>query len=339
MEKNLVLKLKGNIINNTVERLGYINGVFCSNSETITSEVVLVKMELKNSSDTITFRKLSGDITFYKGTSFDSLTEIEEDIVELTSNISNKSLYIKGTTDVFYMKPSLGSRIEIGPASNILSFGTTFPDWSPISLFLTRSDNTAAVLKLLVESSNLLECEYLRKINAGVIVNITDILDITELKLDNFQGNIVTSESEVELNKLINEDSLNIQILGNLFPVEINDKKVYEKKPTSVIYKINLTGNNYNINNIEFPNNSKVSYSGTEEDYPFRGNKTSIANINFIGDDTNFDTFFKALTKYNTIRNINVNNVIITDASNSAIEQLKTKVTGVFLINGINKKA
>ena len=121
MEKNLVLKLKGSIINNTSERLGYISGVFCSNVETLTSEIVLIKMQLKKPSDTITFRKLSGDITFYKGTSFDSLTEIEEDIVELTSNTSDASLYIKGTTDVFYMKPSLGSRIEIGPASNILS--------------------------------------------------------------------------------------------------------------------------------------------------------------------------------------------------------------------------
>lgn len=337
MEKNLVLKLKGSIISNTFERLGYINGVFCSSSETLTSEILLPKLQLKKTTDTITFRKLSGDITFYKGTSFDSLTEIEEDIVELTSNISNRSLYIKGTTDVFYMKPSLGSRIEIGPASNILSFGTTDFDWNPQNMFLTKSDNTESTLRLLIESSNLLECEYLGKINVGVIVNITNISDITELKLDNFQGNIVTSESEIELNKLINEYSSKIQILGNLHPVEINDKKVY-KRIESVIYKINLTGNNYNINDIEFPNNSKVSYSGTEEDYPFRGNKTSVQNIRFIGDDTNFDTFFKALVKYNTIRNIDVKNVIITDASNSAIEQLKTKVNGYFLINGVDKK-
>ena len=225
MEKNLVLKLKGSIINNTSERLGYITGVFCSNVETITSEIVLVKMQLKKYSDTITFRKLSGDITFYRGTSFDSLTEIEEDIVELTSNISDMSLYIKGTTDVFYMKSSLGSRIEIGPASNILAFGYDKPDWNQLNHFLIKSDNKQASLLLLVESSNLLECEYLNKINLGVIVNITNVSDITELNLNNFQGKIVIHESEVELNKLINENFTSIQCLGNLYVVTINDKK------------------------------------------------------------------------------------------------------------------
>ena len=338
MEKNLVLKLKGSIINNNVERLGYIRGVFCSNKEHATQEIVLVKMQLKHSSDTITFRKLSRDITFYKGSSFENLTEIKEDTVELTNNKSGKWLYVKGTTDNFYMKPSLGSRIEIGPASNILSFGTTDDDWNPLNLFLVNSNNLGGDLRLLVESSNLIECEYLDKINVGVIVNITDVSDITELNLNNFQGNIAIPESEIELNKLVNEDSSRIQVLGNLYVVTINDKKVYNINRDAVI-KINLTGKNFNIKHIQFMYNSRVSYSGTEEDYPFRADKQTMRNIEFSGDGTNFDTFFKALTKYDTIRSINIKNVIITDASNSAIEQLKTKVTGSFKINNIDKKA
>lgn len=338
MEKNLVLKLKGSIINNNVERLGYINGVFCSNSETITSEVVLVKVQLKHSSDTITFRKLSGNITFYKGSSFENLTEIKEDTVELTNSKSGKSLYVKGTTDNFYMKPSLGSKIEIGPASNILCFGTTDEDWNPLNFFLVKSNNADSNLKLLVESSNLIECEHLAKINVGMVVNITDVSDITELKLDNFQGLIAIPESEIELNKLVNEDSSRVQILGNLSVVTINDKKVYNFNRDAVI-KINLTGKNFNINLIQFTYNGRVSYSGTEEDYPFRAGKQRMQLITFNGDGTNFDTFFKALTKYDTIDSIDIKNVIITDASNSAIEQLKTKVTGVFKINNVDKKA
>lgn len=338
MEKNLVLKLKGSIINNTAERLGYINGIFCSDVENVKSEILLVRMVLKKPTDTITFRKLSGDITFYKGSSFDNLTEIKEDTVELTSKVSDKSLYIKGTTYVFYMKPSLGSRIEIGPASNILSFGADGNDWSPSNLFLIRSDNKESKLRLLVESSNLLECEHLNKINRGIVVNITDVLDITELKLNNFQGNIIIPESEIELNKLINVDSKVTQTLGNLYVVTINDQKVYKLNEDAVI-KINFTGNNFKVNHIEFIYNSKVSYSGTEEDYPFRANTQAIGKVKFNGDGTNFDTFFKALTKYNTIMSIDIENVIITDASNSAIEQLKTKVTNEFKINGVDKKA
>lgn len=336
MKKNLVLKLKGSIINNTVERLGYINGIFCSKSKSVTSDILLPKMELKKPTDTITFRKLSGDITFYKGSSFDNLTEIKEDTVELTSNVSSKSLYIKGTTDTFYMKPNVGSRIEIGPASNILSFGTTVSDWAPECYFFRNSRNNN-LINLLVESSNLIECEYLSKINIGVVVNITDVSDITELNLDNFQGNIITSESEVELNKLLNENSLKRQTLGELKIATIDDKNIIGLKENA-IFKINLTGHNYNTDLIQF-NNAKVSYSGTEEDYPFKSTRKVLRSIVFNGDGTNFDAFFKALTKYNTISNIEVNNVIITDASNSAIEQLKTKVTGEFKINNVNKKA
>lgn len=339
MEKNLVLKLKGSIINNTVERLGYINGIFCSSTEDVTSEMLLPRMELKKTTDTITFRKLSGDITFYKGSLFENLTEIKEDTVELTSNISDKSLYIKGTTDVFYMKPSLGSRIEIGPASNILSFGKAVNDWAPESQFLLNNKQNNSSLNLLVESSNLLECEHLSKISLGMVVNITNVSDMTELKLDNFQGKIIIPESEVELNELLNENSLKRQTLGNLYVVTINDKKVIKIKTDDAVIKINLTGHNYNTDLIQFVYNSKVSYSGTEEDYPFIANKQVLRSILFTGDGTNFDTFFKALTKYNTIVSIEIKDVIITDASNSAIEQLKTKVTGIFKINGVNKKA
>lgn len=337
MEKNLVLKLKGSIINNTAERLGYINGVFCSNSEKVTSEILFPRLEFKKTTDTVTFRKLSGDITFYKGSSFDNLTEIKEDTVELTSNISDKSLYIKGTTDVFYIKPNVGSRIEIGPASNILSFGTTAPDWAPVCQFLINSKNASGSINLLVESSNLLECEHLSKINIGMVVNITDVSDITELNLDNFQGKIITSESEVELNKLLNENTLKAQTLGELYIVTIDDKNVIKRKEDA-IFKINLTGHNYNANFFQFEN-AKVSYSGTEEDYPFKTSNKVLRSITFNGDGTNFDTFFKALTKYNTINQLVVTNVIITDSSNSAIEQLKTKVTGIFRINGVDKKA
>lgn len=338
MEKNLVLKLKGSIINNTAERLGYINGIFCSSSKNVTSEILLPRLQFKKTTDTVTFRKLSGDITFYKGSSFDNLTEIKEDTVELTSNISDKSLCIKGTTDVFYMKPNVGSRIEIGPASNILSFGATAPDWAPICHFLVNSKLAVGSINLLVESSNLLECEYLSKINIGMVVNITDVSDITELNLDNFQGKIIIPESEVELNKLLNENTLKGQALGELYIVTIDDKNVIKLKEDA-IFKINLTGHNYN--NVDFFqfNNAKVSYSGTEEDYPFKSSSKVLRSITFNGDGTNFDTFFKALTKYNTINNLEVTNVIITDASNSAIEQLKTKVTKIFKINGVNKKA
>lgn len=336
MEKNLVLKLKGSIINNTVERLGYINGIFCSSSESVTSEILLPRLQFKKTTDTVTFRKLSGDITFYKGSSFDNLTEIKEDTVELTSK-SDKSLCIKGTTDVFYMKPNVGSRIEIGPASNILSFGITSPDWAPICHFLVNSKLANGSINLLVESSNLLECEYLSKINIGMVVNITDVSDITELNLDNFQGKIIIPESEVELNKLLNENTLKGQALGELYIVTIDDKNVIKLKEDA-IFKINLTGHNYN--NVDFFqfNNAKVSYSGTEEDYPFKSSSKVLRSIVFNGDGTNFDTFFKALTKYNTISNLEVKNVIITDASNSAIEQLKTKVTKIFRINGVDKK-
>lgn len=337
MEKNLVLKLKGSIINNTVERLGYINGIFCSSSESVTSEILLPRMQFKKTTDSVTFRKLSGDITFYKGSSFDNLTEIKEDTVELTSNLSDKSLCIKGTTDAFYMKPNVGSRIEIGPASNILSFGTVANDWAPVCQFLVNSKYNSAQINLLVESSNLIECEHLSKINIGMAVNITDVSDITELKLDNFQGKIITPEPEVELNKLLNENSSVRQTLGELYIVTINDKKVLEHK-TGAVIKVNLTGHNYNTDFIQFMN-GKVSYSGTEEDYPFKVNSRVIRSIVFSGDGTNFDTFFKALTKYATIDKIEVKNVIITDASNSAIEQLKNKVTGIFRINGVDKKA
>lgn len=339
MEKNLVLKLKGSIINNTVERLGYINGIFCSSSESVTSEILLPMMELKKTTDTITFRKLSGDITFYKGTSFENLTEIKEDTVELTSNMSNKSLYIKGTTDTFYMKPNVGSRIEIGPASNILSFGLTVSDWAPESHFIVTNGMKESSINLLVESSNLLECEHLSKISVGIIVNINDVSDMTELKLDNFQGKIIIPKSEVELNELLNENSLKKQTLGNLYVATINDKKIIKLKTDDAVIKINLTGHNYNTDLIQFVYNSKVSYSGTEEDYPFIANKQVLRSIMFSGDGTNFDTFFKALTKYNTIESIDIKDVIITDASNSAIEQLKTKVTGKFKINNVDKKA
>lgn len=338
MEKNLVLKLKGSIINNAVERLGYINGTFYSSTEDVTSEILRPKLQFKKSTDTITFRKLSGDITFYKGSSFDNLIEIKEDTVELTSNMSDKSLYVKDTTDTFYIKPSLGSRIEIGPASNILCFGRDAGDWNPLNHFLIGNNNTESSLNFLVESSNLLECEYLGKINLGVIVNITDVSDITELNLVNFQGRIIIHKSEVELNKLINENPVSTQFLGFLYPVTINDKKVYNLNTDTTI-KINFTGKNFNTYYVYFPRYAEVSYSGTEEDYPFRGNTTALQEITFNGDGTNFDTFFKALVKYNTIKRLDVRNVIITDASNSAIEQLKTKVTGAFLINGINKKA
>ena len=114
-------------------------------------------------------------------------------------------------------------------------------------------------------------------------------------------------------------------------------KNIYNSNTDAVI-KINLTGKNFNANYIQFANNSKVSYSGTEEDYPLIGSKTKISEISFDGDGTNFDTFFKALVKYDNIGNLNIKNVIITDDSNSAIEQLKTIVTGVFKINGVNKK-
>lgn len=337
MEKNLVLKLKGSIINSTVERLGYINGVFCSNEENVTSEMLMPKLVLKNPNNTITFRKLSGDITFYKGSSFENLTEIKEDTVELTSNTSDNSLYIKGTADIFYMRPSLGSRIEIGPSSNILCFGGSTNDWVGTSYFVANNKNKEPNLKLLVDSSNLLECEHLSKINIGVIVNITDVSDMTELKLDNFQGNIIIPESEIELNKLLNENSLKAQSLGNLYIVTINDKKIYKIK-TDASLKINLTGNNFNTDIIQYIYNSKVSYSGTKNDYPFRKNKRNVRIIDFSGDNTNFDDFIIALAKYESIGNLNIRNVIITDASNSAIEQLKTKVTGGFNINGINKK-
>lgn len=337
MEKNLVLKLKGSIINNTAERLGYINGIFCSSSKSVTSEILLPRLQFKKTTDTVTFRKLSGDITFYKGSSFDNLTEIKEDTVELTSNISDNSLCIKGTTDVFYMKPNVGSRIEIGPASNILSFGTTANDWAPVCQFLVNSKLTSSSINLLVESSNLLECEYLSKINIGMVVNITDVSDITELNLDNFQGKIITTESEVELNKLLNENTLKKQTLGEIYIATIDDKNVVKLKEDA-IFKINLTGHNYNTDFFQF-NNAKVSYSGTEEDYPFKSSSKVLRSITFNGDGTNFDTFFKALTKYNTISQLVVTNVIITDASNSAIEQLKTKVTGIFRINGVDKKA
>lgn len=336
MEKNLVLKLKGSIINNTAERLGYIHGTFCSYIKNITPSVVLVRMQLKHSNDIITFRKLSGDITFYKGSSFENLTEIKEDTVELTSNMSDKSLYIKGTTDIFYMKPSLGSRIEIGPASNILSFGTIASDWTPVYQFIINKNNNQP-FNLLVESSNLLECEYLTKINLGLIINITDISDITELKMDNLQSKIIIPEDKVELNKLINENALHGQSLGEIIFVKIDNENVWTNNNNTKL-KVKLTGKNFNTDIITYKNNAEVSYSGTEEDYPFKFNKQKIRNIEFNGDNTNFDNFFKALTKYNTIKSIDVNNVIITDASNSAIEQLKTKVTGIFKINNVDKK-
>ena len=154
--------------------------------------------------------------------------------------------------------------------------------------------------------------------------------------MDNFQGKIITTESEVELNKLLNENTLKGQTLGELYIVTIDDKNVVKLKEDA-IFKIDLTGHNYNANFFQF-NNAKVSYSGTEEDYPFKSSNKVLRSITFNGDGTNFDTFFKALTKYNTIDQLVVTNVIITDASNSAIEQLKTKVTKIFRINGVNKK-
>lgn len=337
MEKNLVLKLKGSIINNTAERLGYICGTFCSHIKNQAPIVVLVRMQLKHSNDIITFRKLSGDITFYKGSSFENLTEIKEDTVELTSNLSDKSLYIKGTTDIFYMKPSLGSRIEIGPASNILSFGAIDSDWAPVHQFIISKNNNQP-FNLLVESSNLLECEHLTKINLGLTINITDISDITELKLDNLQSKIIIPEDKVELNKLINENALHAQALGEIKFVKIDNENVITTNNDAKL-KVKLTGKNFNTDIIMYKDVSEVSYDGTEEDYPFKYNKSKIRNIEFNGDNTNFDNFFKALTKYNTIGSINVNNVIITDASNSAIEKLKTKVTTIFKINGVDKKA
>lgn len=338
MEKNLVLKLKGNIINDNVERLGYLVGTFYSVVPQWNPETLKVLMTTKKPDDIITFRKLSEDITFYKGTSFDNLTKIKDNTVELQYKSTTKKMYIKGTEDFFFVKPSLGSKVEIGLASNINSFGYIGTDWAPNDNFLVNANNSFAT-NLLIESSNLLECEHLSKISLGVLVDITDMSDITELKLDNLQGNIIVPSSEIEFNKLVNENSEIPQGLGQIRIVTKKEGNTTSTDNGSII-KLNLTGTNYNSDNISFKNNSVVvSYSGTESDYPFRLNKTKIREIEFKGDGTNFDTFFKALTKYDSIKNIDVKNVIITDASNSAIKQLKTKVTGIFKINNVDKKA
>ena len=340
MEKNLVLKLKGKITDSTAERLGYLRGTFytAQKVENYVPVALKVNMLLKNINDIITFRKISGDVTFYKGTDVENLTEIKEDSVELVFKYLPKRLIVKDTDDFFYIKPNLGSKIEIGPSSNILTFGDDSRDWASSSNIFFNSSVAFNYALLLLESGNLLECDNLTKISEGTVINVTDASDIKELRLNTLHTCIIIPDSSINLNQLIDENDGTLKSLGNITVYKIKENYQVQTE-TSKYLKVELNGHNYTSDIIQFATPSvKVSYTGSDSDYPFYG-KTYIRTINFYGDGTNFDNFFKAIAKYDTISSIDVKNVIITDASNSAIEQLKTKVTGIFKINNVDKKA
>lgn len=322
--ETLVLKLQGQVVNNSLQPLDSFRFSLTNNQDSGTYGTI--NYLCKDSKINTYLKRLDENSSFYYGDNEQSLTPISEKQVIVYS--SSEKMYHFESKKPLYIRINNGksSNFELGQAKNILGFGKYYADWNGNF----PSDFTFSFdIKQLLNTPNFCKLRNHTQINnIGSKLNYLTLLNGVESVCGVYKE-IDNDVDSILLNDFLTS-SRNYSFVGF--------SNFYRKDGTVIpqtfeLGKIDLR----HINSIFSTSELTVVYNGDTSTNPIipSGASKAIGFINITNaNKVNFDKFFIALDNTSdSVDNIEIRNVTITEASSEAIKSLKSKCSHV-VING-----
>lgn len=320
----LVLKLQGQVVNDSLQPLDSFRFSLTNDMESGTYGII--RYLCKDDKINTYLKRLDENSSFYYGDNEQSLTPISEKQVIVYS--SNEKMYHFDSKKPLYVRINNGksSNFELGQAKNILGFGKFYCDWAGNfpSTFTFSFD-----IKQLLNTPNLCKLRNETRINnIGSKLNYLTLLNSVE----SVSGKYKEIDNDVD-SILLNDFLTSSREFSFVGLSEFYRKDGTVIPQTFELGKIDLR----HINTTWNSNGLTVVYNGDTSTNPIIPSGASRA-IGFVqitnAKNVNFDNFFIALNNTSdSVADIDIKNVTITEASSEAIRSLKSKCSHV-AING-----
>lgn len=322
--ETLVIRLQGQVVNDSLQPLDSFRFSLTNNNDSGTYGII--RYLCKDKKINTYLKRLDENSSFYYGDNEQSLTPISGEQVIVYS--SNEIMYHFESKKPLYIGINNGksSNFELGQAKNILGFGKFYCDWvnNNPSTFMFSFD-----IKQLLNTPNLCKLRNGTRINnIGSKLNYLTLLNSVESVCGKYKE-IDNDVDSILLNDFLTS-SKDFSFVGL--------SEFYRKDGTVIpqtfeLGKIDLRHINTNWNS----DGLTVVYNGDTSTNPIIPSGASRA-IGFVhitnAKKVNFDNFFIALNNTSdSVENIEIRNVTITEASSEAIRSLKSKCSHV-VING-----